>query len=312
MIISRKSAFTLIELLVVIAIIAILIGLLLPAIQKVREASNRASCLNNMKQLGLAAVNFEGTYQYFPPGVVLPSPAQPYPGVPVSINHGWGVFLLPYIEQGNLASQYDKQQDYRSGKNQPVVNTWIKSFTCPSAPGPGRQINVAAGSGFPATTAAVSDYLPTSIVDQNNLLTPAGLIDNVVTAERRGIMRLNSMTRMADIKDGASNTFVLVESAGTPEVWRLGAKAAGTQNTAAWGGRSSTLNIQGKQANGTGASGPCAINCSNEGEIYGFHTGGVNVVFADGSSRFIAVKADIRAVARMVTMAGNEVNSPLD
>ena len=143
----HRTAFTLIELLVVIAIIAILIGLLLPAVQKVREAAARVSCQNNLKQLGLAAHNFESNNGTLPPSLVvelgLPpgspgAPGFPYPG----IVHSWAIGFLPYIEQGNLASQYNVNFPWFSSpsfipgtpNNLAVVGTSVKTFVCPRPP----------------------------------------------------------------------------------------------------------------------------------------------------------------------------------
>ena len=101
---GSRQAFTLIELLVVIAIVAVLIALLLPAVQKVREAANRMSCTNNLKQLGLACHQYENTFGKFPPGHVM----GPFPegGVTRAVNHGWGGYLLRFIEQPALADLY--------------------------------------------------------------------------------------------------------------------------------------------------------------------------------------------------------------
>src|SRR5216684_4370242 len=102
---TPRRGFTLIELLVVIAIIGVLIGLLIPAVQKVREAANRMSCTNNLKQLGLAFHHFADAHAGRLPPAKVQGPA-PQMGFPWPTSHGWGVFLLPYIERQDLANQH--------------------------------------------------------------------------------------------------------------------------------------------------------------------------------------------------------------
>jgi prepilin-type N-terminal cleavage/methylation domain-containing protein/prepilin-type processing-associated H-X9-DG protein len=294
--IQPRKAFTLIELLVVIAIIGVLVALLLPAAQKVREAANRMSCTNNLKQIGLALHLFADHHDGRFPPVKVEGPA-PQVDVPWSgIKHGLGVFILPYVEQRALFCQYRWDLNGSDPEQQPVASAPLKIFQCPSAE-PNRYMTFGVFETY-GGRGACGDYAPTEGVDPT--LASAG--------RDKGVLEKNVLTHITDILDGASNTILLTEDAGRPRAWLAG--RAGEDQTVlgcGWCGFNNPLTIRGSTRDGQTRPGPCAINCTNDGELYSFHAGGANAVFADGSVQFLNAGMSIRILAAMVTRAGGEV-----
>jgi prepilin-type N-terminal cleavage/methylation domain-containing protein/prepilin-type processing-associated H-X9-DG protein len=299
----RRCAFTLIELLVVIGIIAVLIGLLLPAVQKVREAAARMACSNKLRQIGLALHHHHDTHCVFPPGRV-DAPFTVPQGQIIQGGHGFFPFLLPYLEQEALARIYRWDKKSQGPENQPVATQQLKVLQCPSAE-PNRwatavedPLNYSYGG-----RSACGDYGGVREIDTR--LVDMGLVDPA--ADYRGVMTKNYLTRIAEITDGTSQTILAIEYAGRPQLWRARRPVPGSYVTgAAWVGGPLTYG-QGSSTDGTTKPGPCAINCTNQNEVYSFHPGGANAVFADGSVHFLKADIDIRIFARLVTRAGGEV-----
>jgi prepilin-type N-terminal cleavage/methylation domain-containing protein/prepilin-type processing-associated H-X9-DG protein len=307
-----RQAFTLIELLVVIAIIGVLVSLLLPAVQKVREAANRASCQNNLKQIGLALHNFHDTYKYLP-GNIRPSATN-------TVRVRWVTFLLPFFEQGNVYQAYHFDKNWSDPLNLPLTSLPLKIFQCPSSPDPDRLDYLPENpmDGIVAT----GDYSGIYGVDPE--LVTLGLVNEA----GEGMISKTKKIRFADVVDGLSNTLHVTESAGKPALWQ-GRQQVGTPpdvrvNGGAWSRPESEIPLlRGSSADGTVFPGPVAINATNgqqqtvypdpyygvdgTGAVYGFHPGGVNTLFVDGSVHFINQNLDIRTFAALVTRAGGEV-----
>jgi len=314
---NQRRGFTLIELLVVIAIIAVLIGLLLPAVQNVREAARRMQCSNNLKQLGLALHHYHDTHSTFPPAFVNNGP---YGTTGFSFAHGWAPFILPFIEQPQLYDRYRWDFPLYHPENQPVMTQHLRVFQCPSTPD---QDRFGAGYGpfqLFGTKGACGDYTITLGVDAE--LARRGWVDPV--GDFRGALMHTptpglaptptiTPTRLADITDGTSTTILFIEDSGRPTLWRAGKRIPALPlDGGHWNHFKGGVLLKGSTSDGSTKFGPCALNCTNDGEVYAFHPGGANTVSADGSVRFLKAGMNLRVMAGLITRAGGEVVSAGD
>jgi len=305
----RRRGFTLIELLVVIAIIAILIGLLLPAVQKVREAANRMKCSNNLKQIGLGLHNYQSQNGFFPPGATTTSTAvaavetRRKLGLTAAVNHSWSVFLLPFLEQDNLHRQYNFSQHWSSAANAPVHSTRLNVMVCPTTPGGANRVNQKTVSSV-AINAAAGDYAPNNAYGSG--LEGLGLVD--VAVNRTGVLQVNQVWSVAEIRDGTSNTSVIAECAGRPDLWQAGRMvSANVRTDGGWADRDNEYITHGYSADGLSTPGPCHTNCSNNNEVYSFHQGGAMHVLGDGSVRYIKASMNIRLFVKLLTRSGEDI-----
>jgi len=300
--IRSRPGFTLIELLVVIAIIAILIGLLLPAVQKIRAAANRIKCANNLKQVGLALTNHLDTFGNYPPAHA------------TGPTRNWAVAILPFLEQENLHKTYRQNLNWNHVDNQPAIRTPLAVLRCPATPEPGDRLDAIGGS----LRAAVTDYAPPGSVAPTPI--QAGFLPPV--GDKNGVLvESGPPSKVGDLIDGFSYSVLIVEDAGRPAHWvRRGRGPAnsvpgggnanvnnGRVTGAGWADPANSVPLHGFTADGAHAPGPCPINCTNNNEAFSFHTGGINAVFADGSVRFLRDSIEMRVYAAVITRAGGEV-----
>ena len=295
-----RRGFTLIELLVVIAIIAILIGLLLPAVQQVRQAAARVACQNNLKQIGLACHNYHDSQKHLPPGYLAQGTyPDPSPG------WGWGTFILPYLEQGNLYNQLDLT---RSVPASPAIQTIVKTYICPADQTPLAPFPVTSATGVYIASAAPSSYAATVGQDANDVADLSG----------DGVFYRNSQVRLTDITDGTSQTVMIGDRA-----W--------SQTSGIWAGViPDAVTRPGPRNPWPNATGPAQaltlvhnnwinIQTDADGGLDDFsssHMTGVNLVFADGSVHFVrnitADGVERRDFWALGTRAGGEVIKSLE
>jgi prepilin-type N-terminal cleavage/methylation domain-containing protein/prepilin-type processing-associated H-X9-DG protein len=324
-----RSAFTLIELLVVIAIIAILIGLLVPAVQKVRDAAARAQCQNNLKQIALALHAYHDVRKTFPPG-----------GMQTGVNGRpcyttWAIEILPFVEQKNLYVRYDQTHRNEHDNQKFVVQSRVPVYECPNDPyngllerpasGPARYEyrhgsyravsgrSGAIGRGFWDTFEP--QYWPPNWIMlkewRGALHGTADAYNGIPAQQAYGqnnapLSQMGGPERMGNISDGTSNTLFIGEYYNT-DVSRRATFWAYTYASYNQSSVTSESRILGESYNkcaqmpGMGSDNPCKRGFG------AFHDGGVNFAMCDGSVRWISYSVDINLLAAMATIAGGEV-----
>jgi prepilin-type N-terminal cleavage/methylation domain-containing protein/prepilin-type processing-associated H-X9-DG protein len=315
-----RRGFTLIELLVVIGIMGVLVALVLAAVQRAREAANRVSCQNNLRQLALAAQNFHGVHQKFPTGARLPVYVG---GVPTGATNLW-VELLPYFEQDNLHGRwdYDDNGNNAIGGRSATQAQVIQTLLCPSDPLPETVVEVTGGVaphwswGFYGMSSYGGNAGKRSV--------PFGAPPDFPGISRDGVFWIDSSVRCGDIKDGTSNTLLFGERFHRdPEFdGRQPVVAPGTAPIAQAGRWATVAGPGAMPAVTLHAAVPINYQMPTGGDFSALsdrvcafgsgHVRGANFAFADGSLRFVSDSIALRTLQALSTRAGEEVVSADD
>ena len=298
-----NRGFTLVELLVVIAIIGILIGMLLPAVQMVRAAARRTACQNNMRQVGIAILNFESTHGKFPAGQSWTA----VEGKPDRLDYGWLAKILPHIEANNIYDNIDFSLPYLDASNLSAISEVVPGYLCPSTSqrdSERQEDHIINFGGVSGRNMGCSDYL--------GLSGPSSKRENPVTGEdyerQQGILTgvkglINEDTLLvppevtfASITDGSSNTMMVSECTGR-----------GTEKDddphGAWVSGKNITHLQGE------VNGKKAKTSWDDELIYSEHPGGSSGLFCDGSVRFLSTNISEESLLAQVSRNGGEIGT---
>ena len=302
-------------------ILVFLVGLGLPAMAKSRNADQLAKCTANLGAVGRATLAFgDANDAMLPHNLTL----QPVPGADpprnalVSPLGSWNILLLPHLGEEKVYRTFDLKRDWYDSTvgNQRASSAKIASYVCPASPTANRTVKTTTDLGT-EFLAGATDFCGVPAAYMNNNV-PDKLVTGAMN-QRFGSARI----RRVDIKDGGSVTILIVEMADKPNQWRAGklqadhsAKVYDATGKSIGNGQWAAPNwnhLRSHSWDGTSQFGPCAVNCSNSAAIYGFHDGGANALFVDGSVRFLSQKKTTQELLiALVSIDGREPISPND
>jgi prepilin-type N-terminal cleavage/methylation domain-containing protein len=334
----RRRGFTLVELLVVIAVIAMLVALLLPAVQSVREAARQTQCQDRLHNLGVACHGYEGSHRTLPPGYVSFSeygrigmlPAEDYDALTWDAAPGWawGTMLLPHIEQAPLYHSLDLNQPAWSTVNAPKLETTLDLFLCPSASGGDEPFTVVNSAGAPllkrgATRRLARSHYAASHGQEEawgDLSGPTGGLNGNVAQLADGPFYRNSRTRFGDIADGLSSTVLLGEHSSrlSDKTWTAVVPGAFVHpriispENAAESAATLTLIHTGPAQGEVDFLGNPIIHPPNFPafhvcQMYSEHFGGAYILLADNVVRFVSENCDRKTFSALTSIHEGEV-----